>query len=200
MYINSQLKYIYLDIPRTGSSSMGTMLEDHYGGAVCRRHQWPEIWRVFPRWFLFATVRNPFDRFVSIWRFAFERRETLSDPWRKHLPSGTAEEMLIWLHAREAAVTGRGEPWTRITASQSAYLDLGKAKPEQIIRLETVHEDIKSLPFYRRGVAFPWRNSSGEKRAGEFPLSELSQDLIRQLYAEDFEQFGYSTDIKDAKE
>lgn len=189
MYINSNDKWIYLDVPRTGSHSMGAMLTEHYGGALCRKHQWPEIWRVFPKWFVFATVRDPYDRFVSIWRFAVERRDELAEPWREHMPSGTMEEMLVWLHAHEAAVYGRAEPWTRIAAAQTVYLKLSLAWPDRMIRLENVHEDIKRLPFYRPDVEFPWKNKSGE--TDEFPLSELSRDLIKRIYAEDFERLGY---------
>ena len=200
MFINSDAKYIYLDVPRTGSHSMGAMLKTHYGGALCRRHQWPELWRVFPRWFVFATVRNPFSRFVSLWRFATERRKELAEPWRTHLPAGTPEELLVWLVAHSAAVHGRSAPWTRIVASQSAYLDQAKATPDLIVRLESAGEDVTRLPFYRAGVDFPWRNRSDMNGRDDARLSGLSQDLVRKLYAEDFSRFGYSTDVADIAE
>jgi len=188
MFINSADRWVYLDIPRCGSHSMGAMLTEHFGGALCRRHQWPEIGRVFDRWFLFTLVRNPFDRFLSIWRFVADCRD-LPELWRQHLPTDDPESMLVWLDSRPAFVTGPEMPWTRIAASQSVYLDMAKTTPDLILRLETIREDVARLPFYRDGVAFPWENKS--RAAAE--LSGLSVDLIRKLYAADFARFGYST-------
>jgi len=200
MVISEADRFAFLDIPRTGSSSMHTMLVEDYQATPVGRHQWPAMRRILPAdWFIFSIVRNPYDRAVSIWRFCMFRKTEFKRTAGLAYGQGI-ERFETWVDRladmRPSAHYGR--PMVeRIAAAQSAFIEQAGGPLNQILRLETIDRDIRALPFYDPAIAFPRRNvSSGPD--GPIVVEARTVEQIADIYAVDFKRLGYSTDPADA--
>lgn len=73
MIVSDVHKYIYVQIPHTGSTTIGEELIEHYDGRpVLSKHSYPhELFRKeskkYRDYYLFASIRNPLDERVSIY-------------------------------------------------------------------------------------------------------------------------------------
>lgn len=139
------------------------------------------------RAYKFAFVRNPYDRAVSLFHF---------------------------LHGKghHADVDGFLTFWKRIESTE-----LPKVGPEKVVgigicnpqirwlegvridflgKYERIDEDFPSLleQLGHPRVALPWANATKHAPFRDYYCAE-SKALISRLFAEDFEAFGYSTDL-----
>lgn len=66
MIYSKQLKYVFVAIPKTGTRSTYKILKEKYGAIEYIDH-----WHIVPEemedFYKFTIVRNPYDRFVSLW-------------------------------------------------------------------------------------------------------------------------------------
>ena len=71
MVVNHKHKYLFIEVPSTGSTAINAELTDHYGGeTILRKHANYTEFRKFAgpdakKYFVFATVRNPLDLAVT---------------------------------------------------------------------------------------------------------------------------------------
>ena len=63
--VSSTLKYVYIEIPRTGSKSIRHWLTEHYDGQYCGDHHQYDVPEEFRDYLAFTVVRNPYDRRAS---------------------------------------------------------------------------------------------------------------------------------------
>lgn len=71
MIISHEHKYVFINVPSTGSTAISAELRDHYGGErILRKHSNYTEFRKFvgadfKQYFVFATTRNPLDLLVT---------------------------------------------------------------------------------------------------------------------------------------
>ncbi len=84
---------IFIRNPKTGSTSVSHYFIKYLGGRheeklrtlpLMRRRGLAQIINLFPTYFTFAFVRNPFDRFVSAWVEKFDSQRPATQPMRHH--------------------------------------------------------------------------------------------------------------------
>ena len=198
MPVNDQLKCIFIHIPKTGGSSINTVLRGHGGLSLfgdvpkgerrngqpghyhhfrwheVKNHVDPEVWR---NYFKFAVVRNPWDRVVS-W---FE--------YHKVTKSNTERKMTFdqWVRKRP------GPQMYRHTHDKAGMLLT--LKLDAVLRYENYAEDLSVL-WERLNVRVD--KMPHIKKTERRPYQEYYNDEQRQLiadhYVHDIELFGYTFD------
>lgn len=192
-------RYLWLCIPKNASRSISTMLAaagasrvmEMYAGQLTRG--WAEA-HLEPA-FVFAFVRNPYDRILSVWR------NKVAEPapteggrgfYGKHpglQPGMGFDEFIDWLG--EAYPRGDiDKHW----AVQSDFLHDGtRLIPDFVGTTEALEAGLQSL----REIVGPLgsmrrKNVSGASDGlSSTAISAPSRQIIRRLYREDFERFGY---------
>jgi hypothetical protein len=84
-------RFIYLDVYRTGSTHVLKRLADAVGGKPLRFHRHAAVTKARPLAFIggkftFATVRNPWDWYVSLWAFGAAGNSAIRRYLSAHLP------------------------------------------------------------------------------------------------------------------
>jgi len=141
--------------------------------AASFRERYPDHWR---RAWKFAVVRNPWDRFVSGWKYVAAER---------HL-----RDLLLNLPERSDF-----HRWHHLTRSQSEFLvdERDRLIPDCLVRFERLQEDMNEC-FDRIGV--PRLVLRHEKRGHGRPdyreyYDEETRDLVARIFRRDIELFGY---------
>tara|TARA_Y100000310_G_scaffold321995_1_gene380450 strand:- start:179 stop:727 length:549 start_codon:yes stop_codon:yes gene_type:complete len=172
--------YLYFPVPKCGSTSLRTILGNFYGSIVVGIDWYAsELPPEYEASTSFTVVRNPYTRAISIWRhFIFGSLAYRYKYKAKDLENfGT---FLKWLATRKNHLNRIA--WTMTKHLADVPLD-------RIIRLENVEAGFKNLPFYNGDPkVFPVLNKS----AGTIELTPTTRQLIYEIYAEDFERFGYA--------
>ena len=129
-----------------------------------------------------AIVRNPFDKFISSWKYLKSTRNSDLKYVINHLPGRR--------HLHD---------WVHLTQSQSETVsDLsGNIVVDRIVHMEKhLNDDIAQI-FQMLGIRLPeLPHSNKSSRSGyEDYLSDDLAERIYSIYRADFENFGYSSDI-----
>jgi len=141
-------------------------------------------WRDRPEWtgsyHVFAVCRNPWDRFISGWRYLKPTRDLPLTPLLRDIREGrfVADENL---HAH-------------LTRPQVAILTdhEGRFVPDTLLHFERLQEDFDrlcgnlGLPPRR----IPVTNTSDRRPYWTYYDAE-SRDLVAEIFAEDIDRFGY---------
>ncbi|HEY5048244.1 MAG TPA: sulfotransferase family 2 domain-containing protein [Rhizomicrobium sp.] len=134
----------------------------------------------YAAYFKFAVVRNPYDRFISEYRFREPRR--LRSPERFLAESGD-------------------DPFSgRHLAPQIAFVrdGAGATIVDEILRFECLNEDI--APLFRRLFDTPaMLPRTNRSKAPAIDRADLGADLLRSIYKRyeaDFDAFGYASGFR----
>ena len=92
MIISHKHKYLFVQTPHTGSTSVGRELVKHYDGEeiLWKHAMFHHFKRAFPdeaeEYFIFSTIRHPFDEVVSLYFKLKNDQEHYSDPsnWKEN--------------------------------------------------------------------------------------------------------------------
>jgi hypothetical protein len=186
--IDHERKLLFVHIARTGGTSVEKALvgEDwwkidpatkHISASQARRHCGEEVWREYTT---FAIVRNPWDRFVSMWTIGYWHSE------ETHLGGVKPASF------REFLRTLRPHPAeAHQTFHQHQILD---EELDFILRFENLQADFSAM-LSQRGMAdiqLP-KALSSEQRTGyrDYYDTETAQ-WIANSYAVDIERYGYA--------
>ncbi len=153
--------------------------------------------RHLERFFRFAVVRNPFTRFVSVFR-AVQRPSNNGEfirQVRKKMGNNAQAQPSDFLDYLESGGIMKNYHWAR----QSDIVYISNDQLDFIGKVETLDSDLDRItkrlfdrPADMRRVA-PF---AAENRAAfESTMTPAVADRIKALYALDFERFGYSTDV-----
>lgn len=192
MIVSDKHKFVYVSIPKTGTLSIRTWLRQNYDGRQIVNRLIQELlgrrpgvgyhsYFVPPEcadYTIFTTVRNPYARCYSAYKF-----------------QGSSITFLEWL--KRASVTrdepirmGRYPARHMMYATQSQYVQRSKAT--HIIKLENLAEEILTLPFIDKEVLPEHlrKRTNIEPPYTDYYNEEEHQALLG--YCEDdFNNFGY---------
>jgi hypothetical protein len=176
------MKIGFISTTKTAHSSLTRVVPEanafkfNKGFLTIGKHQWlKNNGKLNDYEFLFTSVRNPYDRFVSSYKECCKRYgyKDFLDKFIIDYANGKLNEMQMW-H----------------TQPQSFHLILEDI--DHIIRVENLTEDTKELC---RKIAkpepkkIPWVNKS----AATIELNERQRAAVADLFSEDFKQLNYET-------
>ncbi|MEH6583062.1 MAG: sulfotransferase family 2 domain-containing protein [Halioglobus sp.] len=191
MVISESHRFIFIAVPKTGSSSVETALESYTSKltrefnkhATCRRlirDLPPQMWESY---FKFAFVRNPYDRIES-WYF-YRKRPELSDPkhprHKMYTGDKTFEEFVHWF------------PKNTMMLLQVGFLaPLGELLVDHVGRFETLEEDFALIcqKLNLPEIALPKIRPSQREPASDI-WTPASRRIINDYFAKDFAFFDY---------
>ena len=187
-------KAIFIHIPKAAGSSIALSLFGHQVGHKSILEYYQRDFHKADTYFKFAFVRHPMDRLYSAFSFLRNggmntKDQAFAEKFLSNLSFGEfvkrlAEDpsMLEWYHFRQ----------------QFTYLYDG-FDPKNILvnyvgKYENLETDLKSISNrLGTGQEIPHLNpTSRTVSVGEEGFSKETIELVAQIYAEDFEVFGYS--------
>ena len=186
--------YYYIDPAKTASQAIQTVLLKHYNGwhkAQPVRGFTPPNWH-----YVFASVRNPYERVVSLW---WSTCRTNGDyyGWRQHCPDPVT--MIGWIMSKEwqkiedKQFAERTPPWSNLLHTMHEWT-VG-LKLDGLLRFETLDEDFKKLPFYK-GVPAQLPVVNRKANVSQRPAMEsfMTPEFVEAVNVwceKDFDVFGY---------
>jgi hypothetical protein len=218
MLISDQKQFIFVHIYKTGGSSLtrllGPYVEEQYRAKVPRLEGagWQGTWhysgrqhaklatlRSDPAWIaadlsqyrLCTIVRNPYTWVLSVWN-DFYRREIDAPPWFTAL--FPARQFLDFCRLIRAARMGLNPAIWGCSPQQSFIAD-PEVTPAFVARFERLSEDIGNMlelldiPYTE--IPHEIRNHPEERSYARAFYDRESLSIINELFAADFEAFGY---------
>jgi len=206
MIVSHAHRFIFAAIPKTGTHSVRRALREQLGPDdveqvglfVDKRFPWPELAQlrhghlglaqvrpflgdeVFARYFKFAFVRNPFDRFVSY--CAFVTRET--DEFQRD-PRGVMRRILFDLRPLQHI----------LFQPQHSFLVDGNGSllTDAIGRVEQMQDSYDAI-CARIGIPSQPLEQVNSSRRGSYRdyYDQALVDGVAQLYQRDLDLFGYA--------
>lgn len=175
--IDHERRFIFLHIPRTGGTSVETLLrggdlwrdrpdEKHLSASEARRLYGADAW---DRYFTFTFVRNPWDRMVSLWKS------------RYYAQAPTLREFLVRYRPRPH------EP------SSPRYADILDLNVDFVGRYERLQQDF-DLVCDRIGIprAVLPRVEVREHEHYSRYYDGASRAIVAHVHAEDIRRYGYA--------
>ena len=202
MLICDDPPFVFVSTPRSGTHAMYHFLAERYhvplpepGGPFHRRNVPGDK----QGYFTFTSVRNPFRRAVSAW-WMMTRRPEYWAVWKDRICGKSFETVLSFVAVCGPAFPGKGAYtlWTQTYWLKDVRLD-------DVLNLETIDQDFAMLPFVDGPIHVPRLGVDYKPTIGDYGdwrqwYTPRAIELVKQIYAADFERFGYSTDIEDAGE
>lgn len=185
MIASDNFNFVCIQIPHTGSTSMGRWCRGFYAG---RKIQTKHEWRVpdeLQSYFKFTLVRNPYDRMFTWWWFTKERDN----------------DQRSFSEFMEYMLDVKANPPNDVLRVPNffdpQYRWVERAGVDLWIRLKDLPDALCDLPFTggrdRSISQFPHKNKTTTKPAKDpkeyFTRKEL--DLVVEHSRKDFEVFGY---------
>jgi len=164
VYKFKKKNFIYLAPTRTGSSTINKIL------GMPKVHFPLDEKIVKSKTYKFATVRNPYDRILSMYNFFPMGEGTCFDDFLSFLEFSGKENVLIFY------------PQYKYTHWK------GKQIVDDIIKLEDFKEVLTTIPLFKDITKIPHVNK--DKRKG-IELTSEQKERIYEMYKEDFEFLSY---------
>jgi Sulfotransferase family len=203
MIISHENRYIFVELPQTGSTAVSKELQDKYGGKrILKKHA---TYRDFLRqatseeasYFAFAGIRNPMDKLVSLYfKYKYDHRNTGRGHFFKD-----SNALLKWHMQRQFDfVHGLGAdfPSYFLRYYHLPYDDwssLDHSRMNFIIRFESLSEDFTSL-LHQLGIPplrpLPLMNKTSDRELdfwSYYPREVRSR--ARWVFGPYFRRWGY---------
>lgn len=208
MIVSFRHDFVYVAIPRTATQSMREALRPHlgprdweqcllfarkrfpvaplaalrHGHLTCQDvepYLLPNFWR---HAFKFATVRDPFDRFLSACRFAYRGTDEMQrDPlgaMKRVIQEGYPDRHILF-RPQHHFVTGSH----------------GELLVDYLVRFESLHRGYEQV-CARLSLA-PWLLSHRNGSEGDCTYDEELEALVRDTYRADFTLFNYPAHLQE---
>jgi hypothetical protein len=195
MLISESHQFIFLAVPKTGSSSIekalapyrATLTDEFKKHATCSKLKRELPTGIWESYFKFAFVRNPYD-FMQSWYF-YRQRDELADPKhpRHHLYTGdTSFEEFITTFARKEWLLPQVE-WVAPAAMEL------QVQLDYVGRYETFEDDFRQI-CRRLAIPYPTlpRLRRSRNDAGASKLwNSRTRAVVNDYFWQDFKAFGY---------
>lgn len=204
MIISHRHRYVFVEVPRTGSTAISAELREHYDGhGVLRKHaSYRDFLRVATEdersYFAFSAVRNPLDVAVTRYiRLKDDVQELYRDPTkvaqRNSLASRIERRIHAWVQRTDADFASFLKRWYLVPYDTWTTLDHDRMGA--IIRFENLPADFDST-LRRMGIEpmrrLPVRNATpGKDREWE---AHYSPEAIRRavwVFGPYMQRWGY---------
>lgn len=190
----------FIHIPKCAGSSVKRWLHDNRVKHFTSRHlQLKEIsssdFETVSQWF--TVVRNPFDRMISQYEFCFTKSTRML---RKH---STFQPHLVQYQETLKLYNQGFSRWLRnyhkinpnVLLTQSSYITDPRVPDfDFVFRFEDIENDWPIIQFIADCYE-PLPHIKQTTRTLDRYFTEEDRDYVVQQYKQDFEQFGYSTDL-----
>lgn len=205
MVISHRYRYLFVEVPRTGSTSISSELRENYDGhEILRKHA---TYRDFLRvasggerdYFTFSAVRNPLDVAVTRYvRLKHDVQQVYHDPrkvaYRNSLASRLERRIHAWVQRTDADFASFLRRWYLIPYDTWTTLD--HKRMNAVLRFESLSEDFGAA-LRQMGIPpvrdLPVRNvTPGRDRDWE---AYFTPDAIRRavwVFGPYMEKWGYS--------
>lgn len=183
------IKAVYTAPCKTATQTMFEVLREWYDGTLLANvnmHD-PRIPPQFHDWFSFITVRNPYDRAVSLW-WSTTQRTVDKYQFRQLCPRpDDFTSFCQWL-ATDA-------PDRDLTWTMSQYVKLERI--DAILHFETLQQDFAKLPLYRgEPGTWPHENQTiNSREPWQHYMTDEAAMWVQRWAGEDFDTFGYERAI-----
>lgn len=204
MIVSHELKYVYIAVPKTGSSTMNDLLTWRFAGKYVAPHHLTVIPKECKDYFVFTVVRNPYSRIRSLWKHA--RRHSNH---RLHDVAVTQEfrEFCLW-HANRAIEPNVQSQsieysyWSdsfdldRFNGREPSQLDfLSELYMHDVLKMESLETDFGRLPFANHSPARPVgvfnRDPDGRNTIDDCEMDGPTARAIHEWAWADFMEYGY---------
>ena len=161
MIISHRHRYLFVEVPRTGSTAVSAELQEHYDGQpILRKHATlrdylREAGGHASNYFVFSTVRNPLD--VAVTRYVHLRenpRGHFTDPAeiavRNSIASRLERRVFRWLHRNDASFEEFLLRW--YVVPYDTWTSLDHKRMDHVMRYESLADDFETL-LGRVGIA-----------------------------------------------
>ena len=186
MYVSHKHKTVFIALAKNASRTTAAWLRT-LGFYACSKHHSliankMEPSNVIKNYFVFAIVRNPYERFVSGW-FAWHKRHPTHAPFSKYLAD---------LERVKPTLVNNN---TKYLVSQCHVLKLTKkmfTKNISIVRFENLQNGLRKLPFVDSQVMLG-KEGSAKAVYGKWRsyFDKQSADKVYNIYKDDFQRFKY---------
>lgn len=204
-YVNTRLRFVFVHVPRTGGTSMLTapfLAGDDQGHRTYRELTADPDFE--PTMFSFTFVRNPFDRLVSAYFHVvechgFDRYGCFGEFVRRDF----GDPRSGYRYANTKLLAHRGGHRHFLPMWELVRDADGRMPLDFVGRFERLATDWPAVCRTLGVPAFelPLENVSGSwggaRRAADWRehYDEESAAIVREVYRDDFERFGYSPEI-----
>lgn len=203
--LSLEKQFIFIELPKTGSTSICSLLEKHSKNIQPKKHITPRQFRRFSRLhninvrklFKFTFVRNPFDRLVSAFLYDINMYKYRPLPERERLFNlyGTSgkpgpEEFTSFIFNDLKRVMDRVFFYREQVCWMLNYDFVGY--------YENINEDYKrvcdeiDIPVEE----LPWLNNNNKPHYSTFYIGSESVEIVADLYKRDLNQFNYTFNDK----
>lgn len=175
MFVSTEQKFVYVPFTKVGSSSMFKLLKENYRGVSFKRTK-RHIPNQYINFYKFCIVRNPYDRMMSWWNSVETNPREV-----KHINQMMQQGLPITFE-------GFLKHWKSKTTHTMYYAVEINGDFDKVLRLENIQEDFNSMPFVKKDMVIPQKNSRSYNKD---ILTPRCIELINEIYENDFKYFGY---------
>ncbi|MEP0072762.1 MAG: sulfotransferase family 2 domain-containing protein [Marinomonas sp.] len=193
MIVSKKHKFVFISTPKTGTHTMYKILPEEYEGELQPGpyHQ-KNIPENYANYFVFTTVRNPFERMVSIWHALIER-ENYRPTFLPLVGSESFLEFVKWITSLAPKERPKGKGGV-LLYPQSEWLK--DVELDKFLKIENIDSEFPSVPFYVKPSEqkkIPKVLARKHKTWSDVQCKE-TRKLIVDWAKEDFVNFNYSED------
>jgi len=204
--INVSHKFIYVGVPKTGTTSIETFIKKNYKILPsCQSKHWPISLHEpeYLDYFKFAFVRNPWDWVVSWFSYKEEQGKWGCISSKNSIDSSKKSKFKKWLFEtfkeneklkKENSSLNKSLCYRPLYLSQSEYISIGgELKMDFIGRFESLQKDFdfvcEKLKIYNNILDF--RNKSFHDHYSSYYDRE-TVDFVKEKYKDDVNNFNYA--------
>jgi len=182
MIYSDTFKFVYLNTPKSGSSSITEMLKRFYGAKSYKDRHDNRIPAEMGDYFIFASVRHPFARAISGYSYLVEDLPVDKAFERFHMIS-----QVDYLYNYDLAIEER----VSVSSTWKEYATPAKRRLDAVIHLESLVDDFNDLPFVtKKQNAFLCHNRGNPELRKWEKDDEIWEYIVRNCM-DDFTVFGY---------
>jgi len=208
MIYNKELKYVYVAIPKTGTRTLYKVLMEKYGavgaysidGGKTYEDHWHIILKEMQDFYKFTSVRNPYERFISMWWSTAQRplKPGAGSSFRILAGGNDIKSILSWMIKckHDNKINKENIFGHQLLLTQSTYLN--ETNFDVILEVENLNKDFSTkLKFTnpneiitRENPTIITSDHNGPARSENifnYIKDNETLDMINYYYAEDFD-------------
>ena len=214
--ITHKYKLIFIHIPKCAGSSVERFIIDHADGVrgseghsrpreglVMRREGLTKTINKYPKYKLFTTVRNPYDRFVSLWMHSNRSLGPYADRPTKNKNISLLDYAKL-IHQNDPSQLSDFDKYHSILQTEfiidlhpEEFWNVKLDQPQElnyILRFEKIEEDFSELcrdMNFSTNERLPHQFKSNRKKGYAEYYDDETRGIVAGKYAKDLEYFGY---------